>query len=344
MKYIKYRSENKSIVKSRSLFFNIFSLFFLVISLFFTQSLLAKTINIFSLNNGRGLERDRQVLKAALENLGHTVREKELWDLPNSSEPQVDINISFEFIVPAWLSYAQHNWFIPNPECYFQKIPLLDEVDLILCRTRQAENIFQSLKKKTYFLGFTSRDFYDQTIEKNYFTSFHLAGTSPLKGSTAIVDLWRGNLSLPKLVIVWNNGALNQPNVDWKNQPISEEDLHHFQNACGIHLCPSSREGYGHYIMEGLAAGAVVITTDAPPMNEFITDARCLVPYQRCSAFNLGMEYFIHRDDLADTINRLMQLPQDELKKIGDNNRSLYLEKTQEFHKNLVGLMQTIGD
>jgi glycosyltransferase involved in cell wall biosynthesis len=311
--------------------------------LIFMHSISAKTINIFSLNNGRGLQVDRQILREALENLGHTVEEKELWDNPSSDELKVDINISFEFMVPQWKSYAKYNWFIPNPECFFQSVDLLSTVDLILCRTRQAESIFQSLNQKTYFLGFTSINFYDSHIEKDFSQYFHLASSSPLKGSGAVVNCWKQDDSLPKLICITQWGSTNQSNVDCR-PTISEEEVHYYHNACGVHLCPSLREGFGHYIMEGLSTGSVVITTDAPPMNEFITDRRCLVPYRSRAPFNLGGEYHVDATDLAKVVRGLIELPLDELKKIGEKNRLFYLQKTGEFHENLKKLMETVED
>jgi hypothetical protein len=37
-----------------------------------------------------------------------------------------------------------------------------------------------------------------------------------------------------------------------------------------IHIMPSEREGFGHSINEGRAAGAVLLVPDHPPMNELV--------------------------------------------------------------------------
>ena len=39
-----------------------------------------------------------------------------------------------------------------------------------------------------------------------------------------------------------------------------------------VHICPSAREGFGHYINEARSVGAVVLTIDAAPMSEFVVD------------------------------------------------------------------------
>ena len=86
-----------------------------------------------------------------------------------------------------------------------------------------------------------------------------------------------------------------------------------YENMCGIHLCPSETEGFGHYIMEALSAGAVVVTTDAPPMNEFVTDAAAWQASNRSEPWGLATNYFVDPAKLEETVNALMQLPVSEL-------------------------------
>lgn len=323
---------------------------FLIAALFFLpgypiHAQIPLRVNIFSVNNGKGLEASRQILKKALQDIGHNVFEKSFNEMPKLNESCVDINIFFERLNPKWYSYANLNWFVPNPECYVQDPAFLDAIDLILCRTHEVERIFKSKDKKTYFLGFTSQDCFRNFIEKDFSVCLHLAGGSPCKGTGAIVEAWHNQMLMPNLVLVVHNSAplLNQDNVQWISKKIPVKVLRYFQNHCGIHLCPSQVEGFGHYLMEAMSANAVVITTDAPPMNEFITDVRCLVPYQYTAPVSLGILYFIDPKQFKNTLISLMALPEDELKKIGENNRSMYLQKTQEFYENLKSLMQTLG-
>jgi hypothetical protein len=298
-------------------------------------------INLFSTQNGKGLQASREILKHALTELGHIVYERDFYESRCRNCPEVDLNIFFETINTNWLDRAPVNWFIPNPEWYRQDVILLNQMDLILCRTHEVERIFNSMNKKTYYLGFSSRDCLYPSIEKDYNLCLHVAGSSPYKGTQAIVKAWDGRESLNNLTILTQNHSLRckQPNVHMIKKKISLKDLRLLQNCSGIHLCPSEVEGYGHYLMEAMATGAVVITTDGPPMNEFIVDKRCLVPYVNSIPQRLGTRYFVDPEQLAQCVEGLMNLSREELKAIGDCNRANYLQKTEEFHQNLKRLM-----
>jgi hypothetical protein len=300
------------------------------------------TINLFSQKNGKGLEASRQILKNDLVELGHLVYERDANEGKCKNCPQADLNIFFQIINPAWLDSAGVNWFIPNPEWYRQDRLLLNHIDLILCRTHEVERIFNALNKRTYYIGFTSHDCLNTAYEKDYTRCLHVAGGSHHKGTQAIVKAWSGRGDLNNLTVLVHYFVPHrvQPNVQWINEKLSEPDLRIFQNCCGIHLCPSETEGFGHYLMEAMSTGAVVITTDGPPMNEYIEDKRCLVPYTHISPCRLASRYLVDPEQLTQCIEELMALSTEELKKIGDLNRANYLQRTKEFHLNLKRLIE----
>lgn len=313
--------------------------FTLLIFIFSITHVEALKVNLFTDKNGKGLEVDQKILAKALSELGHEVECKTLFDVPDSSS-YADVNIFFQVIVDEWVSYAKQNWFIPNPEWFYGRLEQLELIDLVLCRTREVQRIFKSLDQHTYYLGFTSFDCYDPTIKKDFSTFFHLAGESAHKGTGAILKVWRHHSSFPLLIGIQRWGpAIERGNIHWINERVDDARLRHLQNTCGFHLCPSETEGFGHYIMEAMSACAVVITTDAPPMNEFIKDLRCLVHYDRQAPLQLGMNYYVNPYHLELIVSGLSNLPRQELLKIGIKNRLMYLKKTKAFKQRLKKLM-----
>jgi len=303
-------------------------------------------INIFSHHNGKGLEADIKILKEALETLGQSVR---CYDSHSCSDDitAADVNVFFEWITFKALPHAGLNWFVPNPEWYWHDLDLLDCIDLILCRTKEAVRIFNDLNRKTYYLGFTSSDCFQNQIKKDFDLFLHVAGGSEQKGTSAILEAWNRNEQFPPLTIIKQTGILttNLANLIMIPYRISQKNLTYLQNRCGIHLCLSETEGFGHYILEGMSAGAVVLTTDAPPMNELISDPRCLVPYSYSTSQRLAINYYIDINQLENSVKLLAALSKEELELIGINNRKLYLQKKQDFFDNLKRLISlTLND
>lgn len=300
-------------------------------------------LNIFTDLNGKGLEADAKILKEALENLDQIVRCYQFHDCPDEIF-EADVNIFIQSIIPKVIPHARLNWFIPNPEWYCDDLSLLDFMDLVLCRTREVERIFNELNTKTFFLGFTSRDCLKKDVVKDFDLFFHLAGSSEQKGTAAILDIWERNDQLPSLILIKNGGLplTIQSKLIVVPHTISIGELTDLQNQCGIHLCPSETEGFGHYILEAMSAGSVVVTTNAPPMNEYILDKKCLVAYTHTATLRLGTNYYVDKDRLEKTILHLTKLSKAELKRIGKKNRKMYLKKKQEFLNNLESLIDSI--
>ncbi len=287
-----------------------------------------------------GLETDYRLLKGSLEELGHRVIGLS-WH--EQHFPVADINVFLEVFPPDKFSSARLNWYIPNPEWFTNRVEDLSNFDLILCRTKEAERIFQKLNQKTRYLGFTSPDCYKKDIEKDYTKIFHLGGGSYQKGTQNILGLWKDCPFFPDLTVVTHLSLKFPPplsNLTLLNHRLSEAQLRYYQNHCGVHLCPSEAEGFGHYIMEAMSAGAVVLTTNAPPMNEFITESVCLVPFSVSASQKLGTRYFVDSQHLYQLILRILQLSKEELECISTKNRQAYLNIRKKYHHNLELLLQ----
>ena len=208
---------------------------------------------------------------------------------------------------------------------------------------KEVERIYSGLKKKTYFLGFTSRDCYQPEIQKDFSAFAHLAGMSVQKGTMAIANVWMDNPQFGKVTVLqyWVFSPVTHlSNLVWISARIPEKELRLLQNQCAIHLCLSETEGFGHYLVEAMLTKAVVLTTDAPPMNEHITDPRCLVPYKGQSIQNLAINYYVDEEALEEKIKDLMQLPPSELEAIGEDNRRAFLQKARQFRQNLQRLLK----
>jgi glycosyltransferase involved in cell wall biosynthesis len=317
---------------------------FIYLLLLFTTSIFANTkpltINIYTNFNGIGLETDERVLRKAIEKLGHTVNSF-YWGTEKNQE--ADINIFIEQIVIDKIPLAKRNWFISNPEWYGQDKKLLKQMDLILCRTQQSLQIFQYLKN-TYYLGFTSPDAYRPEIPKEFSHWVHLPGASNFqKGTKDVMLAWRHYPGLPEMILVDWTGTLSTraPNLTIIPHKVSLDEYRRLQNQYIFHLCPSSSEGFGHYIMEAMSAGAVILTTNGAPMNELIRDPRCLIPVKSSAPYRMGTRYDIHPIYMRHKIVALSKLSEEELLAIGMANRQEYLRRTQEFHERLKLLLDT---
>lgn len=298
-------------------------------------------VNLFARNNGIGLRQDLRVLSLALKNLGCSCR---LYPSKVTVDDvkEADINIFIEKINPDFIKNAAKNWFIANPDWYTQEEGLLNEIDLILCRTREGERIFKTKGLPTYYLGFTSLEHYNPEVKKIAKQLFHLAGGSLQKGTQALMEIWKRRPDFPKLHLV--NLRTKVPvlsNLIAHRTYLHERDLIFLQNQSGVHLCPSETEGFGYYIVEGMSAKSVIVTTNAPPMNEFITDPRCLVSYSRASPMKLATAYFVDIDDLEEKIESLLNTSEKELAELGEKNRADFLERYLGFIGRLKILLQS---
>lgn len=258
-----------------------------------------------------------------------------------------DINIFCEQIFDKWLKTSNVNIFIPNQEwCRPATLELLPRMDYVLCKTRHAEDIFSSMGLNTIYIGFTSDDHYDESIKKDYRRYLHVAGKSLQKGTVPLARVWSKHPEWPTLTIVTHNPKLiseyESPNIKIESQ-ISIEHLRFLQNQCGIHVCPSEAEGFGHVINEALACGAVVVTTNAAPMNELVnSNFGYLVAYGRTSPQSLSTNFYIDENELQQVIQETLTLNHEYLNRMSLLSRSKYLETAKNFKSNLIEILRNL--
>ncbi len=197
--------------------------------------------------------------------------------------------------------------FMPNQELFYN-ISKLKIINIILCKTLIAKDMFDFLKKKynykTFYTKFTTyipEDLRNYPIikDENLFISF--AGKSPYKNIDMLVNVWIKNdgfLNIDpniKLVITCYEYCfikfvqniveyhkikflkLTDKILKFKNLILYnirlESDLYkQYITSANCAICVSRKEGYGHYINESRYFNTCVLTVDNPPMNELVID------------------------------------------------------------------------
>lgn len=76
--------------------------------------------------------------------------------------------------------------------------------------------------------------------------------------------------------------------------------------ACSVYVLPSYREGTPRTVLEAMAMGRAVITTDAPGCRETVVegDNGYMVPVQSAEALEHAMLKFVHDPELAERVGR----------------------------------------
>lgn len=302
-------------------------------------------INIISRSNGVGLDQDAKLIQSALEadgmsaTLSHCRAIAPWAGFIGSQKEKYDVNIFLERCFPRWFHTATVNLLIPNQERFPERhLKHLKRIDAVLCKSQHALEIFQK-HQRSEFIGFSSPDRNCPEINPDYQSVIHLAGKSTLKGTEDLLGLWGKHPEWPTLTLIQyhSNAPDSVPkNVELISKYLSNDELSQQLNHHGIHLCPSRSEGWGHYIVEAMSCSAVVVTTDAPPMNELVTAERgVLVPYTKTEPRHLGTNFYINEGNLEQQLSALFKAQCSDKAQLGLAARQWFDENHARFSERL---------
>mgnify|MGYP000132609982 CR=1 FL=1 len=222
----------------------------------------------------------------------------------------------------------------------------INETIKVFCKTHYAEEQLKTRWPHCEFTGFTSIDYFSPAVNKDFSMFLHVAGKSEQKGTVPLLKAWDKNPQWPQLFVVSRqpeHASFSNSNIKVISEFLPQEELILLMNKCGIHLCPSEAEGFGHSINEALSTGAAIAVTDAAPMNEFGEDL-FLFNVSRKSTRYFSSVNKCSIEDIENTIELIQSTALDRLKDIGRKNRIRYEEQKLAFGRNFIKLLKECVD
>lgn len=244
---------------------------------------------IANFQKNTGLMQDAAVLRGIVSAvLGENVR---IFRVPHVF-PQCeesDVNFFLEVINPSLFSYARKNIWIPNPEWTYKNwVPYLHMVDEIWVKTVEAQRIMNeavNYKKPVKLIGWTSIDKgYDfMNDKKNYSKAILPVGKNIYRNPKPIFQAYMRikqedpalYSKLPTLYLVYSPAHLVitvpaeiENKVVVKAEVLKESEYDELLKECGLCICVSLSEGFGHAVNEAMSVGCNLILSPISPFRE----------------------------------------------------------------------------
>jgi len=240
-------------------------------------------------HKGTGVSQDVQILHGLIAHvLGDAVQIRHVPHyLPHC--PQADVNIFVEVINPSLFPYAGKTIWIPNPEWTYKTWePYAHGVDEIWVKTREAETLFAQWvpPEKIRYIGWTSIDKI-MPEKKNYWKAIVPSGKNLWRDPRPIIQTYmaikRGDpdlyAHLPELNIVYDPTVFALPPMPDEfsakiklHTTLSETDYDNLLHDCGLCICLSAAEGFGHAVNEAMSAGCLLLLNPIDAFRELAED------------------------------------------------------------------------
>jgi len=295
-------------------------------------------VRIVSRDNGWGLSKDIQVLRDAILRTNPEAQ-VEFCDWQHQPASRVDIQFFLELLPAHMFDLAGRNIMVPNPEWFDRAwLPRLSRCSEVWAKTRDCLRIFSMYHRAVTFTGWTSPDRFLPDVPKEL-TMVHLAGNSSAKGTNEVLQAMAMVPEHTMALVTRRKYGI--PGNVRAIEHLSDSEFMRLQNRAMVHLCPSSYEGFGHYINEALSTGAVVITTASEPMTDLVQPSFGVgVGVKSVSAHHLAQLRHVDPVQLAEAIRSVMGAPVPVIEELGRRSRAAYLSTRDAFHTRVTELLR----
>lgn len=293
------------------------------------------------------MQKDAELFASLLESLGHRPR-LIAYDRPhNGISYPADVTLFMEVMLPDFLHHATVNWLMPNSEWWNKTgdcaLPFISKV---LCKTQDCFRIWErKTPGKCVYTGFESTDYFTNVPYEQKENAFlHLAGNSQTKNTEAVVDAWLQyeipyNLELVIRDIAWIPRCLGKKNIT-HHARIPDNQVQMALNTRWFHIMPSHYEGFGHVLHESLGCGGIILTTNAPPMNEIDgVPTDLLISPASTWQRELAICNTVSPAGVYEAVKKAVALPLEKRITISRHARESFLKDREDFRKTIKELL-----
>ncbi|MFN8282456.1 MAG: glycosyltransferase family 1 protein [Chitinophagales bacterium] len=229
-------------------------------------------------------------------------------------------------------------FFINAKRRFFWKIYKHQVAHIITVSNFAKEEIMDELhldanQISVIYHGYDDNLFFRQSGAKDHL--FHVSVYQPIKNIERMIDAYqqiKDPNKLPFLIVCPNYpNKMNDPKITMITTAVESKQIAKFMKAAYAFVFPSIRESFGMPLLEAMACGVPVITSNTSACEEIAKDAAILVNPTKTNEIQAAMQTVMNDKNLHDTLS------QNALKKIAafswEKSAFLHLEIFKRYAK-----------
>ena len=202
---------------------------------------------------------------------------------------EADVNFFIEVLNPALFMYASKNIWIPNPEWAYQTWrPYARQLDAIWVKTHEAQRLFEEWEAPVQYIGWSSIDKV-MPDKKNYHKAIVPTGKNIWRNPIPVIQAYMRIQkqipslynALPELHVVFNPANVQVPSlpedmkakIKFHAEVMGEKEYDELLQECGLCICVSASEGFGHAVNEAMSTGSLLLLSPIEAFRELTDDA-----------------------------------------------------------------------